>query len=211
MKLTIIFFLLTTFSCCTSNRIITVWKTDSRYKTEFNQVLVVAILPEEDSLLRKQIENNATINLKKLGYPSISALKHFGAKGLANMGEEATYIKLCNSGIDVVLTIAFVYKTKEKPYGSDGSMLYPGSYYYDRIWSYKNKLSNEKNNSTECFYESVLFDLATLQAQSVFRTHQFDESEKIKTSNELTTHLVKKMLKEKVLTNHITPAVLKPF
>ena len=211
MKLAIICFLLTTFSCCSSNRIITVWKTDSRYKTEFNQVLVVAILPEEDSLLRKQIENDATINLKKLGYPSISALEHVGAKGLADMGAEATYIKLCNSGIDFVLTVAFVYKTKEKSYGIDGSMLYPGSYYYDRIWSYKNRLSDENNHSTEYFYESVLFDLATLQAQSVFRTHQFVEREKIKTSNEITTRLVKKMLKENVLTNHNTPAALKPF
>jgi hypothetical protein len=211
MKLTIICFLLTTLSCCSSNRISTVWKTGSRYKTEFRQVLVVAILPEEDSILRKQIENDATINLKYLGYPAISALEHFGAKGLADMGEEATYIKLCNSGIDFVLTIAFIYKTKEKPYGSDGSMLYPGSYYYDRIWGYKNKLSDENNNSTECFYESVLFNLATLQAQSVFRTHQFDESEKIKISNELLTRLVKKMMKEIVLTPHITPAALKPF
>lgn len=211
MKLTIVCFLLATLSCCSSNRIITVWKADSRYKTEFNQVLVVAILPEQDSILRKQIENDATINLRNLGYPSISALEHFGAKGLADMGEEATYIKLCNSGIDFVLTIAFVYKTKEKSYGSVGSMLYPGSYYYDRIRSYKNRLSDENNNPTECFYESVLFDLATLQAQSVYRTHQFDEKVKIKTSNELTTRLVKKMLKEKVLTNHITPAALKLF
>lgn len=113
MKLTIICFLLTTLSCCSSNRIITVWKTSSSYKTEFKQVLVVAILPEEDSLLRKQIENDATINLKNFGYPAISALEHFGAKGLANMGEEATYIKLCNSGIDFVLTIALNPKTKE--------------------------------------------------------------------------------------------------
>ena len=89
-------------------------------------------MPGEDSLLRRLIENEATVKLKELGYPSISALEHFGAKGLADMGEEATYIKLCNSGIDFVLTIAFIYKTKEKSYGSEGSLLYPGSYYYNR-------------------------------------------------------------------------------
>lgn len=211
MKLTIICFLLTTLSCCSSNRIITVWKTSSSYKTEFKQVLVVAILPEEDSILRKQIENDAMINLKNLGYPAISALEHFGAKGLANMGEEATYIKLCNSGIDFVLTIAVNHKTKEKYYDSEGSLLYPGNYYYKRIWNYRNKLDDEKNNSRKCYYESILFDLASLQALSVFRTHQFDESEKMKSSHDLTTRLVRKMLKEKVLTKQITPPPLKPF
>jgi hypothetical protein len=94
--------------------------------------LVVTILPEEVSILRKQIENEATINLRNLGYPAISAFDHFGAKGIAYMGEEATYNKLCNSGIDIVLTLAFIHKTKEKSYGSEGSLLYPGSYYYNR-------------------------------------------------------------------------------
>jgi hypothetical protein len=209
MKLTILCFLLITLSCCTSNRIITVWKADPAYKTEFNQVLVVAVLPEEDSFLSKKIETEAIINLKNLGYPAIAALEHFGAKGLAAMGEEATYIKLCSSGIDFVLTIALIHKTKEKNYSSDGSLLYPGSYYYNRIWNYKNKLDDEKNNSPECFYESILFDLATLQALAVFRTHHFAEKEKIENSYELPTLLVKKMYKEKVLTRQVTP--LKPF
>ena len=117
---------------------------------------MAAILTEEDSVLRKQIENETIINLKNLGYPAISALEHFGAKGLADMGEETTYIKLCTSGTDFVLTIAFIHKTKEKYFGSEGSLLYPGSYYYNRIWNYKNKLADEKNNSPEFFYESIV-------------------------------------------------------
>lgn len=210
MKLTIICFLLTTLSCCSANRINTVWKAASRYKTEFNQVMVVAILSEEDSLLRKQIENDVTINLNYLGYPSVSALEHYGAKGFAGMEEEATYIKLCNSGVDFVLTIGLVHKTKEKYYTGKSPLIYPGSYYYNRIRNYKNKLDDKKNNSPECFYEIILFDLASLQAVSVFRTHQFDENEKMN-SNELTTRLIRKMLKEKVLTKQITPSSLKPF
>jgi len=113
MKFIAICFLLTTLLCCSSRHIISVWKADPGYKTGANQVLVVAILPDEDSVLRKQIETETITNLKYLGYPALSALDHFGAKGLANMGEEDTYIKLCNSGIDFVLTIAFLQKQKK--------------------------------------------------------------------------------------------------
>ena len=60
-------------------------------------------------------------------------------------------------------------------------------------------------------FMKVLFDLATLQAQCVFRTKQFDESEKIKTSHELTTRLIKKMLKEKVLCNKLFPHLSNHF
>jgi len=211
MKLIAICFLLITLSCCSSRHIITVWKANPGYKTGFNQVLVVAILPEEDSLLRKQIENETTLHLRSLGYPAVSALEHFGAKGLADMGQEYTYIKLCNSGIDLVLTIAFLHKEQEKYYPVGGSLIYQSSYYYNRIWNYKNIHAVEKTNSREYFYESILFDLATLQTLSVFHTHIFDKTEKMKIGNELTKHLPRKMQKEKTLKKQITHTFPKPF
>ncbi len=209
MKFITICLLLTALSGCSSNRIVTVWKAAPSYQTTFNQLLVVAILPDEDSMLRKQIETQVAVHLKNLGYSAISALEYFGSKGLASMGEEGTYIKLCNSGIDFVLTIALTHKTNEKYYDSATSLFYPGSYYYNRIWSYKNKMA-EKYTPPEFFYESILFDLSTLQAQSVFRTNKFDDSERIKISNEFMTRLVNKMLKEKVLAKNL-PTRRKPF
>lgn len=208
MKFTTLYILLIVLSGCASNRIITVWKSAPDYQTTFNQVLVVAILPDEDSLLRKKIESRVTMHLKNIGYSPISAVEYFGVKGLAGMGEEGTYVKLCNSGIDFVLTIALTHKTNEKYYDTATSLFYPGSYYYNRIWNYKKKLS-EEYTLPDFFYESILFDLSTLQAQSVFRTNKFDESEKITVSDEFTARLVNKMLKEKVLLKN--PTRLKPF
>jgi len=211
MKFIAICFLLTTSLCCSYRHIINVWKADPGYKTVSNQVLVVAILPDEDSVLRKQIETETITNLKYLGYPALSALDHFGAKGLANMGEEDTYIKLCNSGIDFVLTIALLPKTKEKYHGNEGSLMYPGSYYYNRIWNYQNVQANNIINSSEYFYESILFDLASLRPLTVLRTPIFDKPEKMKISNELTKRLIRKMLKEKILTKQVTSKLPKPF
>ncbi|MGZ8539980.1 MAG: hypothetical protein ACXWV6_04990 [Chitinophagaceae bacterium] len=209
MKFIVICLLLTALSACSANRITTVWKAPPGHQSTFNQILVIAILPDEDSLLRKQIETQTTMHLKDLGYSPVSALEYFGSKGLASMGREGTYIKLCSSGIDFVLTIALTHKTNEKYYDTSTSLFYPGAYYYNRIWNYKNKM-DEKNTAPEFFYESILFDLSTLQAQSVFRTNEFDNSEKIKITNELTTLLINKMLKEKMLVrNPYTP--LKPF
>ncbi|MGZ8558139.1 MAG: hypothetical protein ACXWWC_07400 [Chitinophagaceae bacterium] len=210
MKL-ILIGVLTAFSCCSSRHIVTVWKAFPVYQKGFKQVLVVAILPEKDSVLKKQIENEVARNLINLGYPAISALETFGAKGLSNMEEETTYIKLCTSGIDLVLTIAFMNQSKDKYNPGKVSLLYPGSYYYKRIWNYKNTMAAEKNDSSDFFYESILFDLASLQPISVFRTPPFDESENIKISNDLTKNLLRKMLKEKILTTQTTSASPRPF
>jgi len=89
--------------------------------------------------------------------------------------------------------------------------MYPGSYYYNRIWNYQNVRANNIINASEYFYESILFDLASLRPLSVLQTPIFDKPEKMKISNELTKRLIRKMLKEKILTKQVSLKLLKPF
>src|SRR5882757_6020719 len=85
---------------CSSQRIVTTWKTDRLTDVHYKKILVVAILPDKDSALRRKTENNFVLALQQLGYNAISALEEFGAKGLSNSGQENTYLKLYNNGID---------------------------------------------------------------------------------------------------------------
>jgi hypothetical protein len=102
-----------------------------------------------------------------------SALHEFGPKGLANLGEEETYIKLCSKGIDAVITIALIDKGKEIKSKSHKAAGYPGKYYYDRIWNYKiiqAEFTNGNLEEAEYFWETILFDLAALEPQCTIQT-----------------------------------------
>lgn len=196
MKLLMLWFLAIILISCSTRHISTVWKADHVYNSAFKQVLVVAILPGNDSQVRKHIETELTADLFSLGYPSVPAADYFGTNGFAGMDQESTYIKLCSNGIDYVLTIALVEKTKEQ---YERSLLYTGSYYYNRIWQYRNRAINALDNTRQYFYESILFDLAELKALSVLRSHLFYPSQKEMVKNNFSRRLIIKMLQEKIL------------
>src|SRR5688572_8971621 len=136
IKLSILCVLLFVLSACSSRRIITVWKQEHTYSTLFKQIMVAAILPGDDSLVRKHAESEFASNLKDAGYPAISAFQYFENPGSARMNQEGTYIKLCESGIDYVLIVALVPATKNKYREDSRSLFYTDAYYYNRIWEY---------------------------------------------------------------------------
>jgi len=211
LKLPILCLLLFILSACSSRHIVTVWKQEHAYSTLFKQIMVAAILPQEDSLIRKHAESEFTANLKDAGYPAISAFEYFENPGSARMDQEGTYIKLCESGIDYVLIVALVPATKNKYREDSRSLFYTDAYYYNRIWEYKTKLDDTKNNTGPCVYESILFDLSTLQAICVFRSQTFDISERAKRIDEFSKQLLKKMIRKKVLPAETKSPDLKPF
>lgn len=196
MKLVMLGILSVIFTGCSTRHISTVWKADPIYNSAFKQVMVVAILPGNDSLERKHMESELAADLIDLEYPAVPAVNYFGTNGFAGMDQESTYVKLCSNGIDYVLTIALVEKTKEQ---YERSLLYTGSYYYDRIWQYRNRAINTWDNTHQYFYESILFDLAELKALSVLRSHLFYPSQKEVVKSNFLHRLISKMLQEKIL------------
>ena len=194
----------------------TIWKAQHSTRVNYNNILVAGIIKNENDSLRREIEKHFVIELEDLGYRATSALHEFGPKGLANLGEEETYIKLCNKGIDAVITIALIDKSKEVTSKSHKTIGYPGKYYYDRIWSYKNvqtEFPGEYPATGDYFWETILFDLAALEPQSTIQTRSFNAADAERRSDELLRHVIQKMRKEKTLKKHenkITPQP-KPF
>jgi hypothetical protein len=201
---------------CTSTHVVTIWKAQHFSPVNYNNILVAGIIENENDSLRREIEKNFVIELERLGYHAVSALREFGPKGLASLGEEETFIKLCNRGIDAVVTIALIDKAKEINSKSHKTTRYPGKYYYDRIWNYKNvqtEFTGEYPATGDYFWETILFDLAALEPQSTIQTRSFNAADAERRSDELLRHVIQKMRKEKILKRHenkITPQP-KPF
>jgi len=199
---------------CSSSNMKTRWKADHLSQISYNNILVVGVIKNEDTSFRKKIEYQFVTDLEALGYHAGSALAQFGYKGLADLGEENTYLKLCNRGIDAVITVALIDKERDQNKRSYGLPDFPSKYYYDRIWNYKNmqaEVNDKYSDKTSYFWEIILFDLLTLQPQYVIQTKPFNPAkENINTG--FLNQGIRKMIKEKIIRkqNGVTKK-LKPF
>lgn len=201
--------LLLLISGCASPGIITGWKGDPVYSIDHFRILVVGIFDEKDSLLRREVEDAASLALGSRGYQAIKAIDHFGEKGLAGTVEEETYLKLCNAGIDAVMTFALVPSsigTAELPASSQGL---PDAFYFQRLWNYRNLPNAKIPQDSTFFLESIFFDLMSLQALSVMYTRPFEENLSTPRSIEFPRKTIDRMVKEKILKKRVT--VLKGF
>lgn len=213
MKYAAVTSLLILLFSCTPRQITTVWKADPIPAGSYHRILVVAILPEEDTVLREGLETEYVHVLDDLGYQAISAMTTFGPKGLAKAGEANTYLKLCDKGIDAVMTLALIRKTAETWHQAGNAYLHPDGYYYQRIWDYK-KIQADTAGITkepEYFFENILFDLATLEAVCTIRSQPFIQANQAKIAGGLIKLATKKLLRERVLEQQAPRAYRKPF
>jgi hypothetical protein len=193
--------LLVLIAGCSANRTVTTWKTQHIIASGYQRIMVVAILPDEDSLTRDNIETSFTNTLSNLGYKAVTALSQFGRSGLRNLGEDETYIKVREKGIDAVITVALVNKTKETSHLPVASHNYRNNFFFNRIFQYKDNLTQPGNNTKDeqYYWECLLFDLAKLEASIAVQTGPSSKPTQVKKGNELARHLIRKMVKEKTL------------
>lgn len=201
---------------CASPKVMTAWKTDHAIPAIHNKVLVVGIIKNDNDSLRRQIENDGVEYLKELGYTAVSTLVEFGPKGLSGMGQENTYLKLCDAGIDAVITVTLIEKLKQINYLSEKYNTGTNYYFYDRIWNYQKiqaDLSEKKPiNNISYLWESILFDLGTLQPLCVIQTQSFNAGRETNNGYKYVRQILDKMKKEKILVKQDnTTRTLKPF
>ena len=186
---------------CSSNRTVTTWKTQHIAPSTYQRVMVVAILPDEDSVVRDQIESSFSTALANMGYTTVTAISEFGRTGLKNLDEDETYKKLFDKGIDAVVTVALVNKTKESSSTVVAAHNYRNNFYFNRIFQYKDNLTQPGNNSRfeEYYWESILFDLNKLEASIAVQTPPSSKPAQLKMGDQLARHLIRRMARDKIL------------
>ena len=167
-----------------------------------SRIMTVGVIKDDNDSIRISIEKNISAELEGLGYNAVSALEQFGHGGLANLDQHETYVKLCNEGIDAIIVVALIDKAKEKQFRTHRSYAYTNSYYYNRIWNYKNiqadLVDSNQNMKTDYFWEAILFNLSTLEVGCTIQSSSFSSPEN-KIAGQFDKQIVRKMVKEKVL------------
>jgi hypothetical protein len=193
------------FMCgCSSRFIVTTWKSPNAFgNTGYDRILVAGIINDGNGSLQLEMETYFVNHLKALGYNAVSSVNQYGYRGLARLGHEETYRKLCTEGVDAVLTIALIDKTKEPHYKPNEGIKYPANYFFDRVWNYEKIQaiadSSLYNAGTQQFWECILFDLSTLDPRCTIQTRSFVPLTEQSTRDEFVNQIVQKMVKERVI------------
>jgi hypothetical protein len=200
---------------CITSRISTIWKATPTNAISYNKIMVAGIFEKRDDAFRTVAENELANQLSILNYNAVSSIKEFGTYGLKSLDQEATYLALCDNGIDAVLTLALVEDSLAKTLDDGPAQKYTSLFYYNRIWNYR-KLQQQtpdpKEREKTYRWECILFDLATLQPQSVMQSRSLSLAESKAMLGNVANDLIKRMLREKIIKKQNKPAAaLKPF
>ena len=128
-------------------------------------------------------------------------MKEYGPGGLRNLSAESTYRALCDSGIDAVLVVALIDKklANKKISGEK----YNSEYYYKRIWSYRPRLDQIKSSGpgidARFAWESILFDLGSLELKSVIQIRNFDQPADTMRIKFVADQIVREMRQKKII------------
>ena len=209
LHLKLVFALCLLLAACTSPRVALVWKTERTAAPVYNKILVAAITPNNNDSMRLDLEEKVVSHLQALGLNAVSSWKQFGVGGLRDLGQEATYIALCDSGIDAVLTFALVEPTIAPTITKGVIQKYTSTYYYNRIWNYSKLFgSGTTLPAGEYIWESILFDLNALEPRSVLQAKVPEDGTPI---DFMTEQVIAKMVKEKIIGKQRRTESLKAF
>ncbi len=152
---------------CRHGRLVTVWESIPPRNTAYSKIMVVSIPVNGRDSLRQSMEQMAVEKAMNRGYHVVAASGEFGVHGLADMGEEGTYLKLCEKGVDAVLTLALIDRSFPDFRENPDNKRYTSSFYYNRVWSYSRLVDSISPGDTEVgnhwALEAIFFDLNRLQ------------------------------------------------
>jgi hypothetical protein len=172
---------------------------------QYNKILVIALNEEAGLSAREKMENHLVGDLKNLGYKAASSLKEYGPKAFRNMKEEEVINKLQNSGIDAVITIVLLDKSKERYYVPGHIYYSPYVIYYRHFWGYYTTMYDRIYTpgyyvtDTRYFWESNLYDMASKELIYSVQTESFDPATSEALAHEYGQLIVKDMVKKRVL------------
>ena len=199
------FVVLLFLSSCGPTRITSTWKPDDVTSKKFDKILVLGLMQEKDRDLREKMEQHLLNSLQSYGYNVICACEEYGPKSFENMTEKQAIGGLTNKGIDAVLTIVLLNKTKERYYVPARVYYSPYAMYHDQFWNYYETIHGRIQSTgyyrddTKYFWETNLYDLTTGKLLYSIQTSSFNPESTESLSQEYGQLIARNVVKNKVL------------
>jgi hypothetical protein len=200
-------FLFVASGCGPSSYITSSWKAENVQPKKYKKVVVLGLVRESDQGLRQKMELHLVGDLKNLGYNAVCSCDEYDPKAFENMSEDQAINKLRKSGVDAVLTIVLLNKTKERYYVPGRVQYSPYYIYHDRFWGYSRtmygRIYSEEYYTvdTKYFLESNFYDLEANQLLYSAQSQSFDPTSAESFGHEYGQMIVKNMVQKNILSS----------
>jgi len=190
---------------CTSSRLVYSWMSPDIQPRKFNKIMVVALIKDTDRQLQQQMEMHLVGDLKDKGYEAVSSIGELGPRAFDKMDEDAVLDKLKSNGVEAVMTVVMLDKSKERYYVPGRVIYSPYGLYHNRFYGYYITMYDRIYTpgyyevSTRYFWESNLYDLSEKKLLYSVQTESFDPSNAATQAHEYGQLIVKDMIEKQVV------------
>jgi hypothetical protein len=179
-KLTVFIAGFVVLACGTSSRITSSWRSLQPAAVSFKKVIVLGLIKESDRSVREEMEHYLAQELRERGQDAVCACELYNPKEFDELSEKKAIERLKDSGVDGVLTIVLLDKTRERYYVPGHSYYTPYGIYYNRFWGYSRTMYGRiytpgyYTTDTKYFWESNLYEVATGELLYSAQSQSFD-------------------------------------
>ena len=184
MKKLLLIPLITFLFSCQPTKITQSWSAKDIAPKKYKKLLVLAVLPDNESELRTKIENHLADDLRELGYLAIASNKVFPAGTFIKGDTARAASAIEGKGFDAILTIVLLDKKKERYYvpGKISEISYQAQptrfdNYYSAITE-RTYIPGYYGEETKYLWENNFYDLYSKQMIYSARSRSFDISSK---------------------------------
>ena len=209
-NLIIIIFLSFLTACGPRTNVTKSWSSTDAPGKPLNKVMIVAIMPEKDRILREQMEQKLAENFAAEGYTTTSAYAEYGPKALQGLNEAQALKKIKSSNIDGVITISLLDREKEESYAPGKVTYFPFANRYNRFWSYYTTYFKRVysptyyTTGTNYFIETNLYDVVFNKLLYAAQSETFDLAKAQNLAATYSIAIVKNMKEKKLLNKNST-------
>lgn len=204
-KILPILLLLLVLSACTSSKITNTWLSQKAPIQQYKKILVVGINGTDTWGSKEKMERELVDRLREKGQNAISASDTYGPKAFRNLSEDTVIKRLEGTGVDAVLTIVLLNKTKEKYYVPARVYYSPYIMYHHHFWGYYNTMTARIYSpgyytyDKKYFWESNLYDMNTKELIYSVQTESFNPNSSEQLAHEYSDLIINNMSKNKVI------------
>ena len=179
-KYAAVILLFVVLACSSSSRITSSWRSSEKAAATFKKVIVLGLIKESDRTIREEMEQDLAQELRLRGQSAVCACDLYSPKEFDELTEKQALEKLKDSGVDAVLTIVLLDKTRERYYIPGHSYYTPYGIYYNRFWGYSRTIYGRiyspgyYTTDTKYFWESNLYDLESGELLYSAQSQSFD-------------------------------------
>jgi hypothetical protein len=169
---------------CTTPKITSSWSTSDSIRS-YKKIAVIAVVHNEDSNMRRGLEQHLAGDLCTLGYYAVSFSEAFDRNAFsAYMPYDSARMIIMDKGVDAIITITLTDKESERIFVENKNLIpnveKPGD--RENFWNYYQSARNTQSKngqyvtSTKYVWETMFWDLSNLNLVYKSQTTSFDPS-----------------------------------